>query len=100
MNKNDKFIITINRELGSGGRTIGRKLAEKLGVTFYDKWLINELNQTLKVIFTLIFYAPSMANVGPLAIVPEANEEPVLPRTSMFSATFSGPPSPAPELLT
>jgi cytidylate kinase len=43
MNKNEKFVITINRELGSGGRTVGRKLAEKLGVTFYDKWLINEL---------------------------------------------------------
>ena len=25
MNKNEKFVITINRELGSGGRTIGRK---------------------------------------------------------------------------
>ena len=25
------FVITINRELGSGGRTVGRKLAEKLG---------------------------------------------------------------------
>lgn len=43
MNKNEKFVITINRELGSGGRTVGRKLAEKLGVPFYDKWLINEL---------------------------------------------------------
>ena len=26
MNKNEKFVITINRELGSGGRTVGRKL--------------------------------------------------------------------------
>ena len=43
MNKKEKFVITINRELGSGGRTIGRKLAGKLGVPFYDKWLINEL---------------------------------------------------------
>ena len=24
MNKNEKFVITINRELGSGGRTVGR----------------------------------------------------------------------------
>ena len=32
MNKNEKFVITINREVGSGGRTVGRKLAEKLGV--------------------------------------------------------------------
>ncbi len=45
MNKNEKFVITINRELGSGGRTIGKKLAEKLGVEFYDKALINALNE-------------------------------------------------------
>ena len=30
---------------------------------FLLAWLINELPQTLKTIFTLIFYAPSMANV-------------------------------------
>ena len=45
MDKNQKYVITINRELGSGGRTIGRKLAEKLNVPFYDKALINELKQ-------------------------------------------------------
>ena len=45
MKKNEKFVITINRELGSGGRTIGRKLAEKLGVEFYDKALIKELEK-------------------------------------------------------
>ena len=37
MNKNEKFVITINREAGSGGRTVGRKLAEKLGVKYCDK---------------------------------------------------------------
>ena len=41
MDKNQKFVITINRELGSGGRTIGRKLAEKMNVPFYDKALIS-----------------------------------------------------------
>ena len=45
MNKNEKYVITINRELGSGGRTVGRKLAEKLNVPFYDKALINELKE-------------------------------------------------------
>ena len=45
MNTNEKFVITINRELGSGGRTVGRKLAEKLGVQFYDKALINALEE-------------------------------------------------------
>ena len=43
MNEDNKFVITINRELGSGGRTIGRILAEKLGVPFYDKALIKAL---------------------------------------------------------
>ena len=35
MNKNEKFIITINRELGSGGRTIGivPRIVEKTGRT-------------------------------------------------------------------
>ena len=43
MNLNRKYVITINRELGSGGRTVGRKLAEKLGVAYYDKALIQAL---------------------------------------------------------
>jgi len=45
MNLNNKFVITINRELGSGGRTVGRKLAEKLGVEYYDKAVINALQE-------------------------------------------------------
>ena len=45
MKKNEKFVITINRELGSGGRTVGRKLAEKLGVKFYDKAVIKALEE-------------------------------------------------------
>ena len=43
--KNENFVITINRELGSGGRTVGRKLAEKLGVPYYDKALIETLQK-------------------------------------------------------
>ena len=45
MNKNEKFVITINRELGSGGRTVGRLLAEKLGVPFFDKAVIKALQE-------------------------------------------------------
>ena len=33
-------IITISRQYGSGGREIGKKLAERLGIPFYDKELI------------------------------------------------------------
>ncbi len=35
-----RTIITISREFGSGGREIGRKLADKLGIDFYDKELL------------------------------------------------------------
>ena len=45
MNKNEKFVITINRELGSGGRTVGQKLAERLGVEFFDKAVIKGLQE-------------------------------------------------------
>lgn len=33
-------IITISREFGSGGREVGYRVAEKLGIPFYDKELI------------------------------------------------------------
>ena len=49
MNKNEKYVITINREMGSGGRTVGRMLAEKLGVEFYYKTLIQELEKKFQL---------------------------------------------------
>lgn len=45
----EPFVITISREVGSGGRTIGRKLAEKLGVRFSDKELVDELQKKLNL---------------------------------------------------
>ena len=45
MKLKEKYVITINRELGSGGRTIGKLLADRLGVPFYDKALIQELEK-------------------------------------------------------
>ncbi len=35
-------IITIGRQFGSGGRYIGRKVADRLGIAFYDKELLAE----------------------------------------------------------
>ena len=40
----EKKIITISREFGSGGRTIGRLVAQKLGVPFYDKELVKQIS--------------------------------------------------------
>lgn len=38
-------IITIGRQFGSGGRTIGKRVAEKLGIPCYDNELIDRLAQ-------------------------------------------------------
>lgn len=39
----EKKVITISREFGSGGRTIGHMVAEKLGIPFYDKELVEQI---------------------------------------------------------
>jgi len=39
------YVITIGRQLGSGGRLIGEKLAAQLGISFYDKELIQIASQ-------------------------------------------------------
>lgn len=36
-------VITISREFGSGGRTIGKNVAEKLGIPCYDAELIQKI---------------------------------------------------------
>ena len=39
---NDNIIITVGRQFGSGGRELGRRLAEALGYNYYDRELLNE----------------------------------------------------------
>ena len=38
-------IITIGRELGSGGRTIGKLVANRLGISYYDRELIDQASE-------------------------------------------------------
>lgn len=40
-----KFVITIGREFGSGGKEIGEVVANELGIDFYDKKLIEIASQ-------------------------------------------------------
>ncbi len=37
----DKIIVTIDREYGSGGHEVGKRLAERLGIKFFDEELIS-----------------------------------------------------------
>ena len=36
----EKYVITVGRTFGSGGRALGRMIADKLGIGFYDKQLL------------------------------------------------------------
>lgn len=36
-------IITVGREFGSGGREIGRRIAEELQIAYYDQEIITEI---------------------------------------------------------
>lgn len=38
-----KVIISLGRQFGSGGRKLGQKLAELLGIAYYDRELIDEM---------------------------------------------------------
>lgn len=45
MNKQEPFIITLSREVGSGGHTVGSILAERLNVRYCDKQLLESLEK-------------------------------------------------------
>ncbi len=42
MNSDQNYVITIGRQFGSGGRELGKQIATKLGISYYDKELLNE----------------------------------------------------------
>lgn len=44
-----QIIITLGREFGSAGHEIGEKLAERLGISFYDRKMLDELAEKYKV---------------------------------------------------
>jgi CMP/dCMP kinase len=49
MTQQGPFIISISRQLGSGGAYVGQKLASKLQVTYVDREIINKAAQQLQV---------------------------------------------------
>lgn len=78
-----KQIITIGRQFGSGGREIGKRLAEKLDIPLYDRELIEKAAEKLnlevkdlrtadeKLIRSIIFSEYGMANaVGNYNVTP------------------------------
>lgn len=49
MNQSMPFVITISRQLGSGGAYIGQQLAKRLNINFVDREIISEAAQQLSI---------------------------------------------------
>ena len=43
------ILITVGREFGSGGRELGRRLADELGIAYYDNEILEEIIKELEV---------------------------------------------------
>ncbi|WP_204205464.1 cytidylate kinase-like family protein [Olsenella sp. An290] len=60
-------IVTISREFGSGGREVGRRLAEAMGVAYYDQEIVAALMRRSKVAEEYVRY---MEEQRPLPLLP------------------------------
>ena len=50
MNKEEKFVITISRQFGTGGHEIGAELARRLKVKLLDKQILNEMARKYNIV--------------------------------------------------
>jgi cytidylate kinase len=50
MNSNEKFLITISRQFGTGGHEIGKELARRLDVKLLDKQILNAVASRMKTV--------------------------------------------------
>jgi len=50
MNKEEKFVITISRQFGTGGHEIGAELARRLGVKLLDKQILNAVASRMNAV--------------------------------------------------
>ncbi|MBQ2603654.1 MAG: cytidylate kinase-like family protein [Acutalibacteraceae bacterium] len=55
-----KFVVAISRQYGSGGHEIGRKLAKKLDISFYDKELLTKIAKDSGMSEDLVKYYDEM----------------------------------------
>ena len=60
-------IITIGREFGSGGRELGRRLAEKLKIAYYDQEIVMEIVKRTELAEE---YVRGIEENQPLALLP------------------------------
>lgn len=60
-------VITISREFGSGGREIGKRLSEELGIAYYDNEIVKEIAKKTKLAET---YVQQIVEKSPMVFFP------------------------------
>mgnify|MGYP000885106400 CR=1 FL=1 len=50
MSQQDKYVISISRQLGSGGAYVGKRLAEVLGIKYIDRDILYKAAEELKIL--------------------------------------------------
>ena len=58
------YVITINRSFGSGGKTVGKMLAERLSINYYDRDLIRLASEESGINVGLFGRADETARIG------------------------------------
>lgn len=61
---NDTYTIVIQRTFGSNGRAIARKVADKLGIRFYDRDIVEQVANTLNMPVSTISDEEEKAHSG------------------------------------
>ena len=86
----EKRIITISREFGSGGRFIGEETAKKLGITYYDKNIINEIAEKSGLLFAYAFAGRDITGKSIEDMVYEAQRKVILELADRESCVIIG----------
>ena len=83
-------IITIGREFGSGGREVGKRLSDELGIAYYDNEIITEIAKRTELAEG---YVQHVMENGPTALMPitcDGTEQCDLQRTEPVSTGTRG----------
>src|SRR5574344_498652 len=88
--KMSPVVITISREYGSGGHEIGEKLAKKLGIKLYDKYLIDKTAEELGCSYSFVQQNEQNISTGKLwELIFTDKSIPMSMNPSMFAAQLS-----------
>lgn len=81
----DNYVITIARQYGSGGRTVGEMLSKKLGIAYYDKDIIRMASEDSGINETLFGRVDEYSTA----------KVPLFPKSSIYTGELQPPQSKA-----